>query len=30
MAIGLDLPQQILNAQTEAQKPENLKCEDVG
>ncbi|GJZ88129.1 putative reverse transcriptase domain-containing protein [Tanacetum coccineum] len=28
--IGLDLPKQILNAQTEAQKPENLKNEDVG
>ncbi|GJX86656.1 hypothetical protein Tco_0337430 [Tanacetum coccineum] len=27
---GLDLPKQILNAQTEAQKPENLKNEDVG
>ncbi|GJY74652.1 putative reverse transcriptase domain-containing protein [Tanacetum coccineum] len=26
----LDLPKQILNAQTEAQKPENLKNEDVG
>ncbi|GJY03804.1 putative reverse transcriptase domain-containing protein, partial [Tanacetum coccineum] len=25
MTIGLDLPKQILNAQTEAQKPENLK-----
>ncbi|GJZ21343.1 putative reverse transcriptase domain-containing protein [Tanacetum coccineum] len=30
MNIGLDLPKQILNAQTEAQKPENLKNEDVG
>ncbi|GKB90147.1 hypothetical protein Tco_0962419 [Tanacetum coccineum] len=30
MTIGLDLPKQILNAQTEAQKPENLKHEDVG
>ncbi|GKB48792.1 putative reverse transcriptase domain-containing protein [Tanacetum coccineum] len=30
MTIGLDLPKQILNAQTEAQKPENLKNEDVG
>ncbi|GJX70849.1 putative reverse transcriptase domain-containing protein [Tanacetum coccineum] len=30
MTIGLDLPKQILNAQTEAQKPENLKKEDVG
>ncbi|GKC95380.1 putative reverse transcriptase domain-containing protein [Tanacetum coccineum] len=29
MTIGLDLPKQILNAQTEAQKPENLKNEDV-
>ncbi|GJW12186.1 putative reverse transcriptase domain-containing protein [Tanacetum coccineum] len=28
--IGLDLPKQILNAQTETQKPENLKNEDVG
>ncbi|GJT11607.1 putative reverse transcriptase domain-containing protein [Tanacetum coccineum] len=28
--IGLDLPKQILNAQTEVQKPENLKNEDVG
>ncbi|GJV52125.1 putative reverse transcriptase domain-containing protein [Tanacetum coccineum] len=28
MTIGLDLPKQILNAQTEAQKPENLKNED--
>ncbi|GJR06751.1 hypothetical protein Tco_0529735 [Tanacetum coccineum] len=28
--IGLDLPKQILNAQTGAQKPENLKHEDVG
>ncbi|GJT30817.1 putative reverse transcriptase domain-containing protein [Tanacetum coccineum] len=28
--ISLDLPKQILNAQTEAQKPENLKNEDVG
>ncbi|GJT20429.1 putative reverse transcriptase domain-containing protein [Tanacetum coccineum] len=26
----LDLPEQILNAQTEAQKPENRKNEDVG
>ncbi|GKE50925.1 putative reverse transcriptase domain-containing protein [Tanacetum coccineum] len=26
----LDLPKQILNAQTEAQKPENLKNEDIG
>ncbi|GJR69846.1 putative reverse transcriptase domain-containing protein [Tanacetum coccineum] len=30
MTIGLDLPKQILNAQTEARKPENLKNEDVG
>ncbi|GKD57935.1 putative reverse transcriptase domain-containing protein [Tanacetum coccineum] len=30
MTISLDLPKQILNAQTEAQKPENLKNEDVG
>ncbi|GJW17234.1 putative reverse transcriptase domain-containing protein [Tanacetum coccineum] len=30
MTIGLDLPKQILNAQTKAQKPENLKNEDVG
>ncbi|GJU75605.1 putative reverse transcriptase domain-containing protein [Tanacetum coccineum] len=30
MTIGLDLPKQILNAQTEAQKPENVKNEDVG
>ncbi|GJZ99863.1 retrotransposon protein, putative, ty3-gypsy subclass [Tanacetum coccineum] len=29
MNIGLDFPKQILNAQTEAQKPENLKNEDV-
>ncbi|GKE96573.1 putative reverse transcriptase domain-containing protein [Tanacetum coccineum] len=29
MTIGLDLPKQILNAQTEAQKPKNLKNEDV-
>nr|GEV73596.1 putative reverse transcriptase domain-containing protein [Tanacetum cinerariifolium] len=28
--IGLDLPRQILEAQTEAMKPENLKSEDVG
>ncbi|GJS69758.1 putative reverse transcriptase domain-containing protein [Tanacetum coccineum] len=26
----LDLPKQILNAQTEARKPENIKSEDVG
>ncbi|GJZ38491.1 putative reverse transcriptase domain-containing protein [Tanacetum coccineum] len=30
MTISLDLPKQILNSQTEAQKPENLKNEDVG
>ncbi|GKB96990.1 hypothetical protein Tco_0983127, partial [Tanacetum coccineum] len=30
MTIGLDLPKQILDAQTEVQKPENLKNEDVG
>ncbi|GJX73215.1 putative reverse transcriptase domain-containing protein [Tanacetum coccineum] len=30
MTIGLDLPKQILNAQTEARKPENIKSEDVG
>ncbi|GJU03956.1 putative reverse transcriptase domain-containing protein [Tanacetum coccineum] len=30
MTIGLDLPKQILNTQTEAQKLENLKNEDVG
>nr|GEX29989.1 putative reverse transcriptase domain-containing protein [Tanacetum cinerariifolium] len=29
MTIGLELPKQILNAQTEAQKPENIKIEDV-
>ncbi|GJW25127.1 putative reverse transcriptase domain-containing protein [Tanacetum coccineum] len=29
MTIGLYLPKQILNAYTEAQKPENLKNEDV-
>nr|GEY11032.1 reverse transcriptase domain-containing protein [Tanacetum cinerariifolium] len=29
MTIGLELPKQILNAQTKAQKPENLKNEDV-
>ncbi|GKD79100.1 putative reverse transcriptase domain-containing protein [Tanacetum coccineum] len=27
MTISLDLPKQILNAQTEARKPENIKCE---
>ncbi|GJY74567.1 putative reverse transcriptase domain-containing protein [Tanacetum coccineum] len=30
MTISLDLPKQILNAQTEVQKPKNLKNEDVG
>nr|GFB85900.1 putative reverse transcriptase domain-containing protein [Tanacetum cinerariifolium] len=31
MTIGLDLPREILNAQTEeASKPENIKEEDVG
>ncbi|GKD54969.1 putative reverse transcriptase domain-containing protein [Tanacetum coccineum] len=30
MTIGLDLPKQILEAQTEARKPDNLKTEDVG
>ncbi|GKE67569.1 putative reverse transcriptase domain-containing protein [Tanacetum coccineum] len=30
MTIGLDLPKQILDAQIEAQKPENIKNEDVG
>nr|GEY70615.1 hypothetical protein [Tanacetum cinerariifolium] len=29
MTIGLELPKQILNVQTEAQKPENIKNEDV-
>nr|GEV50012.1 hypothetical protein [Tanacetum cinerariifolium] len=29
MTIGLELPKQILNAQTEARKPENIKNEDV-
>nr|GFB62771.1 reverse transcriptase domain-containing protein [Tanacetum cinerariifolium] len=29
MTIGLDLPRQHLNAQTEARKPENIKKEDV-
>nr|GEY90446.1 putative reverse transcriptase domain-containing protein [Tanacetum cinerariifolium] len=29
MTIGLDIPKQILNAQTEAQKPKNIKNEDV-
>ncbi|GJT04161.1 hypothetical protein Tco_0838623 [Tanacetum coccineum] len=30
MTIGLDLPKQILKAQKEARKPENIKKEDVG
>nr|GFC38654.1 putative reverse transcriptase domain-containing protein [Tanacetum cinerariifolium] len=30
MTIGLDLPRQILSAQTEARKPENIKKDDVG
>ncbi|GKF96981.1 hypothetical protein Tco_0292802, partial [Tanacetum coccineum] len=30
MTIGLDLPKRILEAQIEAQKPENLVNEDVG
>ncbi|GJX67721.1 putative reverse transcriptase domain-containing protein [Tanacetum coccineum] len=30
MTISLDLPKQILNAQIKAQKPENIKNEDVG
>nr|GEZ39240.1 putative reverse transcriptase domain-containing protein [Tanacetum cinerariifolium] len=30
MTIGLDLPRQILSAQTKARKPENIKKEDVG
>nr|GEY60660.1 putative reverse transcriptase domain-containing protein [Tanacetum cinerariifolium] len=30
MTIGLDLPRQILETQTEAMKPKNLKSEDVG
>nr|GFB42268.1 putative reverse transcriptase domain-containing protein [Tanacetum cinerariifolium] len=30
MTIGLDLLRQILNAQTVARKPENIKKEDVG
>nr|GEY40381.1 retrotransposon protein, putative, Ty3-gypsy subclass [Tanacetum cinerariifolium] len=30
MTIGLNLPRQILEAQAEAMKPENLKSEDVG
>nr|GFD59029.1 reverse transcriptase domain-containing protein [Tanacetum cinerariifolium] len=30
MTISLDLPKQILNAQTKARKPEKNKNEDVG
>nr|GFB12023.1 putative reverse transcriptase domain-containing protein [Tanacetum cinerariifolium] len=30
MTIGLDLPRKILNAQTKARKPKNIKKEDVG
>nr|GFD15300.1 reverse transcriptase domain-containing protein [Tanacetum cinerariifolium] len=30
MTIGLNLPKKILEAQTEALKPENLSAEDVG
>ncbi|GJZ51635.1 putative reverse transcriptase domain-containing protein [Tanacetum coccineum] len=30
MTIGLDLPKQHMNAQTETRKPENVKNEDVG
>nr|GEW51073.1 putative reverse transcriptase domain-containing protein [Tanacetum cinerariifolium] len=30
MTISLDIPKQILNYQTEARKPENIKNEDVG
>ncbi|GKA80671.1 putative reverse transcriptase domain-containing protein [Tanacetum coccineum] len=30
MTIGLNLPKQILDVQTEARKPENIKNEDVG
>ncbi|GJS96933.1 putative reverse transcriptase domain-containing protein [Tanacetum coccineum] len=30
MTISLNLPKQILNAQTEARKPDNIKSEDVG
>ncbi|GJV02869.1 putative reverse transcriptase domain-containing protein [Tanacetum coccineum] len=30
MTIGLELPKQILKAQTEARKPEHIKKEDVG
>ncbi|GJV66475.1 putative reverse transcriptase domain-containing protein [Tanacetum coccineum] len=30
MTIGLDLPKQVLEAQTEERKPENLEAKDVG
>nr|GFD00836.1 reverse transcriptase domain-containing protein [Tanacetum cinerariifolium] len=30
MTIGLDLPRQNLNAQTDARRPKNIKKEDVG
>ncbi|GKG34261.1 hypothetical protein Tco_0436957, partial [Tanacetum coccineum] len=30
MTIGLGLPKQILNAQTEVRKPKNIKNKDVG
>ncbi|GKE22598.1 hypothetical protein Tco_1434110 [Tanacetum coccineum] len=30
MTIGLDIPKQILKAQIEVRKPENLKAEDMG
>ncbi|GKB15068.1 putative ribonuclease H-like domain-containing protein, partial [Tanacetum coccineum] len=30
MTIGLDLPKEILNAQTKARKPKNFEAEDVG
>nr|GFA70554.1 putative reverse transcriptase domain-containing protein [Tanacetum cinerariifolium] len=30
LTIGLELPKKILNAQTKARKPENIKNEDVG
>ncbi|GJT86702.1 putative reverse transcriptase domain-containing protein [Tanacetum coccineum] len=30
MTIGLNLPKQILDAQTKAQKPENIKNKDIG
>nr|GFD46843.1 putative reverse transcriptase domain-containing protein [Tanacetum cinerariifolium] len=30
MTISLDLPKEILNAQTEARKPKNIKKEDAG